>query len=81
LILSLLEQAVEFQQRRWPDNHGSPLDAAWVEKQRPEAHQETIQCLEIGGASPGAIDDQELLSDQQAVSDDGLCAAGSQEFG
>jgi hypothetical protein len=31
-ILSLLEQAVEFQQRRRPDNHGSPLDMTWAEK-------------------------------------------------
>jgi hypothetical protein len=27
-VLSLLEQAMEFQQRRGADNHGSPLDMA-----------------------------------------------------
>jgi hypothetical protein len=39
----LLEQVVEFQQRRRPDNDGSPLDMTWVEKQAPETEQETIQ--------------------------------------
>jgi hypothetical protein len=32
-ILSLLEQAMKFQQRSRLDNHSSPLDAAWIEKQ------------------------------------------------
>jgi len=43
--------------------------------------QESIKCQEIGCASPGAIDDQELLFRQQAVSDDGLRSARSQDFG
>jgi hypothetical protein len=38
-VLSLLEQVVIFQQRRSPDNHGSPLDMAWAEKQRIETEQ------------------------------------------
>ena len=36
---------------------------------------------EIGRSSPGAIDDQELLFHEQAVSDDGLRTTGPQEFG
>ena len=72
---------MKFQKRRRSNNHGSPLNAAWVEKQRPEAEQESIKCRKIGSASPGAIDDQELLLHEEAVSDDGPRTAGSQEFG
>jgi hypothetical protein len=63
------------------NNHGSPLNAVWVEKQRPEAKQKSIKYRKIGSASPGAIDDQELLLHEEAVSDDGSRAAGPQEFG
>jgi len=72
---------MEYQQCRWPDNHGSPPEVAWVEKQRPETQQKSIQCREIGCALPGAIDDQELLFHEEAVSDDGSRAARTQEFG
>ena len=72
---------MEFQQRRRPDNHGSPPEVAWVEKLRSETEQESVKCRKIGCALPGAIDNQELLFYQQAVSDDGLCATGAQEFG
>ena len=43
--------------------------------------QESIKRREIGCASPGAIDDQALLFHRQAVSDDGLRTARSQDFG
>ena len=72
---------MKFRKCRRPNNHGSPLNAAWVEKQRPEAEQESIKCCKIGRASPGAIDDQELLLHEQAVSDNGPRTARSQEFG
>lgn len=54
---------------------------ARVEKQCPEAKQESIEYLEIGCTPPGAIDNQELLIHEQTVGDDGFRAAGSQEFG
>ena len=62
---------MKFQKRRRSNNHGSPLNAAWVEKQRPEAEQESIKRRKIGSASPGAIDNQELLFHEQTVGDDG----------
>ena len=72
---------MKFQKRRRSNNHGSPLNAAWVEKQRPEAEQESIKRRKIGSASPGAIDNQELLFHEQTVGDDGPRTAGSQELG
>jgi hypothetical protein len=56
-------------------------ETAWVEKQRPEAERESIEYREIGRSPPGAIDNQELLFHEHAVSDDGLRITGSQEFG
>jgi len=53
---------------------------AWIEKQRPEAQQKSIQCREIGCAYPGAIDNQELLFHEQAVGDDGLSPTRPQEL-
>jgi hypothetical protein len=72
---------VKFQKRRRSNNYGSPPETAWVEKQRPEAEQESVECREIGRSSPGAINDQELLFHEQTVGDDGLHTTGSQEFG
>ena len=72
---------MEFQQRRWSDNNGSPLDMALIKKQRPETEQESVHYREIGCALSGTIDDQELLFHQQADSDDGLRATGTREFG
>jgi hypothetical protein len=42
-VLALREQAVEFRQRRWPENHGSSTDTAWIEKEGPQPEQEPIQ--------------------------------------
>ena len=72
---------MKFKKCRWSNYDRSLLYAARVEKQRPEAEQNSIEHREIGGASPGAIDDQELLLHEQAVSDNGPRATGSQEFG
>jgi len=72
---------MKFKKRRWPNNHRSPLNMTWVEKQLPEAEQESIQCRKIGGALPRTIDDQKLLLHKQAVSDNGPRTAGSQKFG
>ena len=72
---------MKFQKRRWSNNHGSPQETAWIEKQRPEAEQESIEYRENGRSSPGAIDDQELLFHEQAVSDDGIRTTGPREFG
>ena len=30
---------MKVKKRRWPNNHRSTLDTAWIEKQRPEAEQ------------------------------------------
>jgi hypothetical protein len=81
LILSLLEQVVKLQKRRWLDNHSGSPKATLVEKQRPEPEQESIQCAESGPSSPGAIDDQQLLLHEQALSDDGPRVTGPQQFG
>jgi len=59
--------------------HYSPLIAVQDEKDRPESEQLLIECCNIGCASPGASDDQELLFHQPALSDDGTCVAGSRE--
>ena len=40
-----------------------------------------IDYREIGCASPGAIDDQELLLYEQAVSDNSLRTAGTEQLG
>jgi hypothetical protein len=45
------------------------------------AQQESIKCRKIGGASPGAIGNQELLFHEQAVSDDGSYTSWPQKFG
>jgi hypothetical protein len=50
-ILTLHEQLVEFQQCRWSDNHGSPSEVAWVEKQRPETKQKSMT---VSGMSTSA---------------------------
>jgi hypothetical protein len=55
--------------------------AVFVEKQRPEPEQEPIQCREIRHTSPGTVDDQELLFDEQAIGDDCLRATRSEELG
>ena len=74
-------QIMKFKKRRWPNNHRSPLNMTWVEKQRPEAEQESIQCRKIGRALPLTIDGQKLLLHKQAVSDNGPRTARPQEFG
>ena len=72
---------MKLQKRRWPNNHRSPLNTPWLEKQRPEAKQKPIKRRKIGCASPRTIDDQELLLHEQAVSDNGPRTAGAQELG
>ncbi len=72
---------MEFQQRRWPDNDGSPPEVAWIEKQRPEAEQQSVNDSQIGRTSTRSINDQELLFHKKAVSDDSLGPARPQEFG
>jgi hypothetical protein len=72
---------VKFQKSRGSNNDGSPLNAAWIKKQRPEAEQQSIKLRKIGSTSPRAIDNQELLLHEEAVSDDGPHTTGSQELG
>jgi len=57
------------------------MNAAWAEKKRPEAKQESIKSREIWCSSTVAIDDQELLLHEEAVSDDGPRATRSQALG
>jgi len=53
----------------------------WVEKQRPETKQKSIQWREIGWALSGAAHYQELLFHQPAVSDDRLRPTWPKESG
>ena len=72
---------MEFQKRRWSNDDGSPLNAPWVKKQRPEAEQQSIKFRKIGSALPRAVDNQELLLHEEAVGEDGPHTTRSQEFG
>ena len=54
---------------------------AMQKEKRAETHQEAIQCRQFWRTAPGAIDDQKLLFRQQAIGNNGSCAARSQKFG
>jgi len=72
---------MKFQKCRWSDDHRSPLNTTWVEKQRPEAEQKPIQCRKIGRASPRTMNNQELLLHEQTIGDNRPRPAGPQELG
>ena len=72
---------MKFKERRWPNNHGSTLNTARIEKQEPETQQESIKGRKIRCSPPGPIDDQELLLHEQAFREDGPRTTGPQEFG
>ena len=72
---------MKFKERRWPNNHSSPLNNERVEKQGPEIQQESIKGRKIRCLPPGPIDVQELLLHEQALRDDGPRTPGPQEFG
>ena len=60
--------------RRFQNDGGADQTARPHEK-RADAGDEPVSLAEVGGASAGAIEDQELLLDEYRLSHDGTCAA------
>jgi len=57
------------------------LNAVRVEKKQPEAEQYPVNRHQIGCMPARPVNDNELLLQKQAVSDNGPRTAGSKEFG
>jgi hypothetical protein len=80
-ILSVLERLMKSQQRRWLEDDSNPPEAALTEEERLEAKQEAIKDGEIRGPATRPVDHQELLLQEEALSDDGPGAARTEEPG
>lgn len=57
------------------------INTAWTHQQRAQPGNYAIQCSQVRPTLSRAIDDQELLLDQQRLSNDRPCTAGSQQPG
>ena len=70
---------MEAQQGRRFQNDGGADQTARPHEKRADAGDEPVSLAEVGGASAGAIEDQELLLDEYRLSHDGTCAARPDE--
>ena len=70
---------MEAQERGGFQNDGGPDQPARAHQQRAYAGDHAITEAEVGGTSPGAIEDQELLLDEYGLSDDSTRAARPSE--
>ena len=62
------------------DKKGPLPDAARIQKDGPQAKQQTIEGFEIRGAFSRAGDEEQLLLQQQILGNQRLPAATSEEF-
>ena len=72
---------MKFEEGCWFENDCRRLNVVWVEKERPEAEQQSVNDSQIGRTSTRPINDQELLFHKKAVGNNGLGPTGPQEFG
>ena len=71
---------MEGQQRRRAHPDGDLADPARTQKQRPESAEEPVAHPEVGRTLSRAAQHDQLLLEQEILSDDGSHAAGSAEL-
>ena len=69
------------QQCRRPEADYGLGDAARSEEKRAQIEQLSVSAREDWGPSPGAAENQQLVLEQQVLSDHGSSATGPQELG
>ncbi len=69
------------QDRRWFDDNGRTHSAPWTKKGSEETEKEPVKRREIGCPQPEPVDYEKLLLQDEIFGDEGLCAAGSEQFG
>ena len=71
---------MERQERRWAHPDGHFPDPPGTQKQRPESAQEPIAHRRVRSTPVSAAQHDQLLLEQEILSDDGSHAAGSAEL-
>ena len=79
MIFTFLECFVEFQQYCWLEDNRCTLNIVWRKKQRSKTKQHSSNDSEIRCTLPRAINYQEPLFHEQAVSANGLSDTPSHE--
>jgi hypothetical protein len=72
---------MQAQQGGWPEDYGRADQATRAQEPGTEPEEQTVGGAKIGSTATGSLQDQELLFQEQILSENGPGSARSQESG